>query len=167
VSELLPNPERYWDPEQPMPPLDRAEVERRIGSTSDALELLAGGLGNLNIRVGCNRVLRIYRGDKTCAAKEAALLSRGWQSFRVPSLSASGDDFLVLEFVAHEPLRASAEHGTSVGRALAEIHAIAFPSAGPLAADLSVQHPFADPLTNLYDYAFRSRPSSKLPTAAI
>jgi len=128
-------------------PIDRAEVERRIGSTSEDLELLTGGLNNINIRVGRDRVLRVYQGLESGAlfrnaavvGKEAALASRRWRAFRTPAVLARGPDFLVFEFVDHEPL--SERHGAAVGRALAEIHATTFASTGLLGANLELQRP--------------------------
>jgi phosphotransferase family enzyme len=139
---LLPNPERAWMPARAQAPIERAEVERRIGATDEPLELLTGGLVNRNVRVGRERVLRIFH-DPSAVGKEAALLARGWRSFRVPALLARGEDFLLLEHVEHAPLPASAEHGATVGRALAEIHAVPYAETGMLGADLAIVEPLS------------------------
>lgn len=139
MARPLANPERGWT--QVTAPLDRAEVEARLGATDEPLVLLSGGLANRNIRVGRDRVLRIYR-DPSRIAKERALLSRGWRTFRTPSVLAGGDDYLVLEYVEHAPLSDDAASGASVGRALAEIHATRYECTGELGADLTVVRPF-------------------------
>ncbi len=141
---LLPNPERGWEQPPEATSFDRSEVERRIGPTTEPLEVLSGGLANLNVRVGRDRVLRVHRRAADSVDKEASLLARRWRSFRVPALLATGDDFLLLEFVEHSPLLASEEHGAAVGRALAEIHSIAYPETGILAADLSLERRFPE-----------------------
>jgi aminoglycoside phosphotransferase (APT) family kinase protein len=131
---------------------ERSDVETRIGRTTESIELLSGGLANLNVRVGRDRVLRIHRRQPGLVAKEAALLSRGWHSFRVPRVIETGDDFLVLEYIEHTPLEASAEHGALAGRALAEIHSIAYSSTGLLGADLSLERPFPEDGFSILDY---------------
>jgi fructosamine-3-kinase len=131
----------------PVSVIDRDEVERRIGPTTETLELLGGGLSNSNIRVGRDRVLRIYRGldsgsifrDEAVVGKEATLASRDWQSFRTPKVLARGRDFLVCEYVEHTPLTEA--HGAAVGQALAEIHAVTFERVGLLRDDLSIVRP--------------------------
>jgi hypothetical protein len=147
ADEPLPEPEAGWDPPPPARTVDRAEVERRIGPCAGPLEVLGGGRNNLNVRVG-ERVLRIYRHDPGAAAKEAALLGRAWDSFTVPEVLGRGDDFLVLRHIAHDRLRASAEHGAAVGRALAEIHGVHYDAAGFLDGALQVVRPLPalDPL---------------------
>jgi hypothetical protein len=141
---LLPNPERDWERPSKTMTVDRREVELRIGSTTEPLEVLSGGLANLNVRVGPDRVLRIHRREPGCVSKEASLLTRAWKSFRVPHLLTAGADFLLLEFVPHSPLEAAVEHGAAVGRALAEIHSVSYPETGVLAADLSLERPFPE-----------------------
>jgi hypothetical protein len=145
----LANPELEWM-RAPVEPVSRDEVEQRIGPTGDAVELLGGGLANRTIRVGRERVLRIYRGldedstsrDPSVVAKEAALASRHWRAFRTPRVLSRGPDFLVLEYLEHSPL--CEPHGSAVGRALAEIHAITYPSIGFLGEDLTVTRPLGD-----------------------
>jgi fructosamine-3-kinase len=134
----LRNPEVAWSRATTPATIDRVEVERRIGPTSESIEVLGGGLRNLNVRVGRDRVLRIER-DPSTLAKELTLLRRPWRSFRTPAVLAIGDDFLVLEFLPLAPLPPSA--GAAVGRALAEIHATMYPEMGLLAGDLSIAKP--------------------------
>jgi aminoglycoside phosphotransferase (APT) family kinase protein len=146
---ILPNPEREWmrAAADPSASIDREEVERRIGPTTGALELLSGGMVNVNVRVGRDRVLRIYRGldeadiyrRPSTVGKEAALASRGWRWLRTPRVLARGADFVLLEYVEHTPLDAS--HGAAVGRALAEIHATTYAATGFLADDLTLVRP--------------------------
>ncbi|WP_437751621.1 phosphotransferase family protein [Sorangium sp. So ce1389] len=154
----LPNPERAWERAAPAETLARAgidlaraeidlvraEVERRIGPFPGEMEVLSGGLANVNVRVGAGRVVRVYRRDPGAASKEASLLARGWRSFRVPAVLSAGEDFLVLEHVAHGPLQDTAACGAAAGRALAEIHGVGFDRAGFLGPDLAVTWPFDD-----------------------
>jgi fructosamine-3-kinase len=153
----FPNPEREWTRVADLGWLNRHEVVRRIGPTTAPLEVLPGGQANVNVRVGPDRVLRIYRRDRQARAREQALLGRRWESFVVPAVLDSGDDFLLLEHMAHGPLHASAEHGATVGRALAEIHQTTFETTGLLGSALTVCHPFGD----LAD-AFRSHAHAEL-----
>jgi hypothetical protein len=127
----------------PAPTIDRAEVERRIGPTQEPLEVLSGGLKNLNVRVGHDRVLRIAA-EPERLAREAQLLKRSWRALRTPALLASGADFLLLEHVAHVPLEDDPLHGAAVGRALAEIHAV------PIEPSMARQSP--DDGTSIVDY---------------
>jgi Phosphotransferase enzyme family len=124
--------------------VDRVEVERRIGPTSEPLEVLSGGLKNLNVRVGRDRVLRIVAEPQRVAG-EVALLTRPWRSLRTPALLTSGADFLLLEYVAHIPLEDDPLHGAAVGRALAEIHAV--PD-----AQLSLSRQSLDDGSSIVDY---------------
>ena len=137
---MLLNPERGWYRRARAKTIDRTEVERRIGPTPEPIEALAGGLANINVRVGRDRVLRV--GDPSSLAKEASLLRRPWRALRTPTVLATGDDFLLLEFLELRPLPATA--GEAVGRALAEIHALTYPKIGDLGADLSLGKPFPD-----------------------
>jgi hypothetical protein len=156
----FPNPEREWARATHLGSIDREEVERRIGLTSAPLEVLSGGQANVNVRVGVDRVLRIYRREPEARAREQALIERGWESFVAPAILDSGDDFLLLEHIAHGPLYASDDHGAAVGRALAEIHRTRFAAPGRLGPDLTVREPFGD----LAD-AFRSHAQSELARA--
>jgi hypothetical protein len=97
AMELLPNPEREWERPQRTISIDRAEVERRIGSTTEPLEVLSGGLANLNVRIGRDRVLRIHRGEPGRVAKEAALLrARGARLEHLSSAGQRGSRLVVL-----------------------------------------------------------------------
>jgi aminoglycoside phosphotransferase (APT) family kinase protein len=153
MTTRLPNPERAWARAAPPGAIDRAEVERRIGPTRDPLRVLPGGLANLNVRVGSSRVLRIHRRDPASAAREAALLSRAWQSFTVPAVLAAGDDFVLLRHVDHRPAGAGREDGVRVGAALAEIHRTRYAAAGFLDAQLKVARPFSDVFAALDAFA--------------
>src|SRR4051812_28485698 len=131
---MLPNPERAWHRAAAARTIDRAEVERRIGPTREPIEVLTGGLGNINLRVGRDRVLRIHH-DPSALAKETTLLRRPWRALRTPAVLATGDDFLLLEYLELQPLPVRA--GEAAGRALAEIHALTYAKTGDLGADLS------------------------------
>ncbi len=163
----FPNPERDWARAAHLDVLDRDEVERRLGPIREPLAVLSGGQANLTIRVGADRVLRIYRRDRGALAKEHALLRRGWASFAVPAVLDAGDDFLLLEYVPHGPLGVSAAHAAQVGRALAEIHRTRFHTSGFLAVaagsgggefgairpELEVSAPFGDVADAIRDHA--------------
>jgi aminoglycoside phosphotransferase (APT) family kinase protein len=148
---VFPNPERAWAPPASTIAIDRSDVERRIGPVG-AFEVLSGGLANANVRVG-DRVLRIYRRDRSALAKEAALLGRPWKTFIVPAVLAAGRDFLVLEHVTHDPLEPTSAHGAAIGRALAEVHATSHRAHGFLGDDAEVREPFPDWFAALRDYA--------------
>jgi len=141
-SQVLANPERAWHVAAAPAAIDRAEIERRIGATDEPTEVLTGGLANLNVRVGRDRVLRIQR-DPSTLPKHVALLRRPWRALRTPAVLQTGADFLVLEYLDLQPLPASA--GEAVGRALAEIHAYTYDRAGDLGDDLSLVRPLSDP----------------------
>lgn len=147
----LRNPEQEWAHHAPT--ISRPEVESRIGPTDAALTVLSGGLANVNVRIGADRVLRIHRREPASTAVERALLSRPWTTFSVPSLRGAGPDFLVLDFLSLEPVPDDATHGAVVGRALAEIHGTPVTSAGFLDPDLAVREPVTDVLGMLRDYA--------------
>jgi len=136
---MLPNPERAWYRAAAAATIDRAEVERRIGPTPESVEVLVGGLANINVRVGRDRVLRIYRDPAGRMAKETTLLRRTWRALRTPTVLATGDDFLVLEYLELRPLTVNA--GEAAGRALAEIHALTYAKTGDLGPDLSLATP--------------------------
>ena len=138
VVDALRNPETAWSGAMTPASIDRAEVERRIGPTNEAIEVLSGGLRNINVRVGSDRVLRIAR-DPSGLPKEVTLLRRQWRSFRTPTVLDTGEDFLLLGFMQLMPLPSTA--GVAVGRALAEIHSVKYPEMGLLAGDLSVASP--------------------------
>jgi fructosamine-3-kinase len=159
----LRNPECLWERPNDAEVFDRFEVESRIGQVSEPVELLSGGLANLNLRIGAGRVLRVYRRDPLALALEETLLCRPWKFVRTPEVLASGEDFLVLEYVPHDPLSDEVEQAEAVGRALAEIHALRFPRAGLLNATLDVGMPYPDVIGIFSDYALTqldSAPSS-------
>jgi Phosphotransferase enzyme family len=152
MTEPLPNPERFWKTRAALRGATHAEIEARIGRFDGPLTLLSGGLANSNVLVD-GRVLRIYRRDPRVLRLEVALLSHPWSSFRVPQILATGQDFILLEYVSHGPVLGSAEHGAAVGEALAEIHALSFEHAGFLTPELRIGQPFPDLVTSLLEYA--------------
>jgi len=148
----LPNPESRWERAPTLVSVDRGEIERRIGPFDGHFAVLPGGLANVNLRIA-DRVLRLYRREPGAAATEARLLVRGWKNFRVPEVFQTGEDFLVLEYIELGPVLGTREHGAAVGRALAEIHSVAFESSGLFDASLRVRHPFGDVATALAEHA--------------
>jgi aminoglycoside phosphotransferase (APT) family kinase protein len=147
----LPDPEARWRNDRAPP--TRNEIAARLGEAPAAVEVLSGGRANVNVRVDAGRVLRLYRRDVASLAVEAGLLGRPWGTFRVPRVLGRGADFLLLEYVAHGPLRGDAADGVAVGRALAEVHALCYDRPGFLDADLRVARPFADPFDDLRAHA--------------
>ncbi len=145
----LHNPERAWARPAELTSYDLAQVERRIGAVPGRIELLSGGLANLNIHIAGRGVLRIYRSELGTAGIEARLLSLPWQQLRVPRVLQEGPDFLLLEHVPHSPLQDSDEHGWATGAALAEIHARHFEHAGLLSPELLVERAFGPELALL------------------
>jgi len=152
-GDPLPNPELAWEGRDDVRQVDRDEVEQRLGRRVERIEVLSGGLANLNVLVDGASVLRIYRREPQTLRKEVALLGRTWRQLRVPAVLGRGEDFLLLEHVRHRPLQGMTRHGAAVGRALAEIHAVAHASSGLLDGDLEVTAPFRDFVTAVRDHA--------------
>jgi aminoglycoside phosphotransferase (APT) family kinase protein len=148
----FPNPELEWERSEEVTTLALGEVERRIGPVAGPIHVVSGGLANSNVRIGDDAILRIYRRDPTALSKELTLLRRPWSTFRVPAVLATGDDFLLLEYVPHHRLQSTSKHGAAAGRALAEIHSTTLPRAGLLGPTLEVVDPFPDFITSLRDH---------------
>lgn len=149
----LHNPERAWAQPAGLTSVDPSEIERRIGSVRGRVELLSGGLANLNLHIEGQGVLRIYRSGLGGPRLEAQLLSLPWQHLRVPRVLQEGSDFLLLEHVPHTPLQDREEHGWAAGAALAEIHARHFPQAGLLSPELVVSYSLGLELELLLQHA--------------
>ncbi len=144
----LDNPERAWT----RPPPDSAVrdvVEALLGPVDDTLQLLAGGQASLCIGLN-DRVLRIVR-DPTTLDLEEALMSMGWGFFRSPRMLGRGDDWLLVERVAHGPLRSL--DGAAAGAALAEIHALSVEACGWLDGALRLREPLPSFAQALLDHA--------------
>lgn len=140
----LNNPEARWQPGSDLVDWTSEEVTGRLRRRPSSVRLLSGGLANTNLLVDGSAVLRIYRRDPGSATKEAVLLRRPWRALRVPEVLAAGGDWLLLEYVPHRPLSASEAAGRRLGRALAEIHATRYETAGFLDASLRVAEPLTD-----------------------
>ncbi len=140
----LPNAETRWQRKPELLEFRQADVEQRLGPCAEPITLLSGGLANLNLRIGDERVLRIYRRDAKELPKEAALLQRNWTSFRVPRVLDRGTDYLLLEYVEHAPLPDSEGSGALVGTALAEVHEQAFAMHGDFDSEGTVIAPMPD-----------------------
>lgn len=145
------NPELDWASTPVITP-GRERLEARAGPIK-SLKVLEGGLRNWTFQLNHTRVLKIYRSNVGGGGIESALLKISWRSFRVPLVHAKGEDYLILEYVPHMPLRGTAQEGRAIGQALAEIHALTFPSAGFLDPQLRVTQLHADPIGGLFDYA--------------
>jgi len=153
MAAEFPNPEPGWQAEQPARPVDRAEIERRLGPVCGEIVPLDGGLANDSFRIGPDRVLRIYRRDVSALHRERLLLSRERRNFRVPRVLGGGDDFLLLEFLAHAPLKNTREQGEAAGRAAAEIHRTRMNCCGFLGDALEVKTPLDDFPRAMIEYA--------------
>lgn len=138
------NPETAWHAEKGIDTVDMNAVFKRIGGVSEQITPLSGGLANENLRIGHDKVLRIYKRDVTALSRECELLSRSWKQFRVPKVLDRGDDFLVLEYVNLSPLENSKRSGEVVGIALAEIHQKTFDSGGLFGEGIAVDEPWPD-----------------------
>ncbi|HTA76965.1 MAG TPA: aminoglycoside phosphotransferase family protein [bacterium] len=151
MSKLY-NPEDAWVSSSLVSVISRAEVEKCVGSTSENLELLSGGQANSNIRIGNDRVLRLYRRDVAVAGKELSLLKKAWKSFVVPELIQSGNGFLVTKYMNHLFLEDTAEMGSALGQALAEIHSNNYTTSGFLGSDLKIEESMDDFVDDMWSY---------------
>lgn len=149
---VLPNPERAWPSTPPAPGEAQAMIEARIGPGVESFSVLSGGRRNLNVRVGTERVVRIFMHDASAARREEALLRRPWQHFRVPKVLERGDDFLVLEWIDLRLLRDSRSAGAALGRAASEIHRASYDRPGYLDPALEL----ARPLPRVAEYLKRA-----------
>lgn len=152
MAERYPNPETAWHAEHGNAPVDLKEVTERIGPLSVAVQPLSGGLANKTIRLGDDRVMRLYTRDRTALPKEAVLLSRQWATFRTPKILDSGEDYLVLSYVPHRPLQNSQRHGAAVGEALAEIHQEQTDMSGLFDDRFQIAEPFPDFMASMMGY---------------
>ncbi len=169
MSKLY-NPEDAWVPSGLVSVISRAEVEKCVGATSETLELLSGGQANTNIRMGSDRVLRLYRRDALVAGKELSLLKKNWKSFVVPEVIQSGDGFLVTKYMNHSALEDTAEIGSALGKTLAEIHSRAYPTPGFLNSDLLIEEAMEDFVDDMWSYLCSFMdvpPKPALPTALL
>ncbi len=141
----LPNPETAWQRAQPAPD-PRGLVEARLDRVPDEIKVLSGGQANTNLLLDGDQVLRVYQREPRAAAREAQLLRRSWRRFRVPQVLDVGEDFLLLEYVPHEPLTTSRVHAEAAGRALAEIHETTYEAHGLLSSELEVERAMPDVL---------------------
>jgi len=151
MAKLL-NPEELWMPSGQVSVISRLEVEKCIGPTTEPLQLLSGGHANVNIRIGNDQVLRLYRRDGAIAGKEAALLQKSRKSFVVPEVIGSGDGFLWMKYMVHSLLEDNAEIGAALGKALAEIHSHSYKTAGFIGADLQIEERMENFVTDMWDY---------------
>lgn len=152
--------EARWSRLEPVPEPTREILDEHLGDWPSLREqrwtLLAGGLRSWNLRSG-DRVARIARdgpdseGARTLE-KEAALLERMSEDLCVPRIIALGPSALILEYVPHEPLPATAQAGEAVGRAAARIGRLRFEDAGMLDSELAVAEPFVSALDGLAEW---------------
>jgi hypothetical protein len=109
--------------------------------------VLSGGLRSINVRLG-EVVVRIPS-EPGRIAKEAAVMRAMADRVRSPRVLAQSPRALLLEYVPHEELPATAEAGERVGEAAARIHHHRFNSSGMLDGTLTVSEPFASPYDGL------------------
>ncbi len=144
MEAIFPNPERAWQADREHGPIPFEDVARRIGPFAGQVVRLSGGLANDSFLIGDDRVLRIYRRDATAVSKERSLLTSRWKGFQVPRILGSGSDYLILEYVEHGPLMNTVEHGSAVGKCLAEIHQRRFSSHGVVDSELEISEHWGD-----------------------
>jgi fructosamine-3-kinase len=152
----LTNPEVRWVRAAVTQEAAEAEARRCLGRLDEPVTPLSGGLANLVMRIGDDRVLRVYRRDAASIDLELAMLQRPWRTFRVPRVLARGDDHLLLEHVPHAPLEDDAASGAALGAALAEIHGTRLPQHGHIDATLRVIEPMPDIVGAMIGYARES-----------
>jgi aminoglycoside phosphotransferase (APT) family kinase protein len=149
----LTNPEVHWARSAVTQDAAEREARRCLGPLDEPVTRLSGGLANLVLRIGEQRVLRIYRRDAAAIEKELALLRRPWRTFRVPRVLARGGDYLLLEHVRHAPLEDDEASGAALGTALAEVHGTPLPQHGYIDGTLRVTEPTPDIVGALLAYA--------------
>ncbi|MCC7139605.1 MAG: aminoglycoside phosphotransferase family protein [Planctomycetes bacterium] len=153
----MPTPEDRWERTFPAPVVDGAAVAAWLAPWPEIVgrpwRVLAGGLRAVTVLVGDDRVLRVALTAEEDVAKHAAVLRAMARSVRTPAVVAVAPPALLLEHVAHAPLRDTEADGRLVGRAAARIHATSFPRSGFLDASLSVPAPFETALDGLLDWA--------------
>lgn len=152
MAERYPNPEHSWHLERDLVAPDPSFVTNRIGRFEGSIVPLSGGLANQTFRLGTDRVLRLYLRDKDVMTKEVALLTHPWESFRTPQVYDQGDDYLILEYVAHGALENTAQQGRAVGAALAEIHRFPADQSGFFDDNFRVVKPLGDFVPGAIDY---------------
>jgi len=146
------NPEESWVPSGQVSVISRSEVEKCIGHTNESLQLLSGGQANTNIRIGNDQVLHLYRRDAAVAGKELSLIQKNWNSFVVPEIIRSGEGYLLMKYMNHFPLEDTAEVGTALGGALAEIHSNRYKTAGFIGTSLLIEEPMEDFVMDMWSY---------------
>jgi aminoglycoside phosphotransferase (APT) family kinase protein len=156
-----------WTRGSPIVSLDAGSAERLIapafpGARVSAIEPVSGGLANTNLKAtiagrDAPLLLRLYQRAPAEARKEWALHRRLAGHAPVPAVlhaaesnPVTGGPYAIVEWVeGHHLVRialalaadALADLAGDIGRVLAAIHAITFPSAGFLDAELSVAQP--------------------------
>mgnify|MGYP000008712537 FL=1 len=114
------------------------------GARLNTISLVSGGYSNINARVtfedGGVALLRHRSSDTDILAIEAAIMKRAAEVVSTPAILASGQDWLLLEWIDGERVdtlfedEASREHweqlAAACGEALAKIHRLTMPSCG-------------------------------------
>lgn len=159
------NPEESWVPSGQVSVISRSEVEKCIGPTTEPLQLLSGGQANTNIRIGDDKVLRLYRRDASIAGKELSLIQKNWNSFVVPEIIRFGEGYLLMKYMNHSALEDKAEIGAALGEALAEIHSNRYETAGFIGTSLLIEEPMEDFVMDMWSYlcSFMDNPKPSLP----
>ncbi|MBX3470754.1 MAG: phosphotransferase [Planctomycetes bacterium] len=146
------------------PPPSPAEVAALLDAEVEALEPLAGGYTNINLRVRLAgdpawKVLRLRERDPEGLAREVALLGRVAERVPAPRVlahgGASGRPWALLTWIDGRPLadaladarlgpKGWAAAARATGEVLARIHGVRFAAAGFLDARLEVARPLGD-----------------------
>lgn len=146
--------ELAWAPTAELPEVDDKMVQRWLDPWPELVgrpwQRLGGGLRSINLRIG-DVVARIGVGEHALG-KERRLLDC-IEGVRVPSVIDARDHVLLLEYVPHEWLPATAEAGERVGAAAAAIHHRRYERGGLLESSLVVAQPVASVIEALHGWA--------------
>jgi len=148
--------EAGWERTVALPSVDDSFFKARLARWPDLAArspaVLGGGLRSLHVRLGDDVVARLAVASGSDLVREAKVLRAMHGRVRVPRVVDAASDVLLLEFVPHEELPATADAGAAAGRAAALVHARTHPVAGFLGSDLEVASPMADPLGALREH---------------
>ncbi len=151
----LVDPELLWERSVARPQVDRVFVDAHLARWpalhGRPFAVLAGGLRSLNLQID-EIVARIAIETPSSLRREAALLRAMKDRVRVPRVIDASDEVLLLEYVAHAELPASALAGELVGATAAAIHSVQQTGCGQLGDDATIVEPFSSALAALHGW---------------
>jgi len=156
MQGIVETPEERWERSVVWPVIDRDWIARAFVGLPAELgartwSLLAGGLRSVTLRSG-EIVARVGVGEGASARREAALMRLVAPRVDVPEVLEIGETALIMRFVPHGPLPATAHAGRAVGATAAAIHAHRFAAAGLLDDALQVPAPWTSALDGLREH---------------